>query len=173
MEFESSDPLPILEKDTASGFSYTPATFHTDMAVFPDSPVNPTVEQVQSIQRGLSTTMTTPHSLTSATPSLLDTPISKVSSPTVTSPTIAHISAPTSAPTPAPTSAPASAPSSTLDEALHAPWSATLKCHVLHDFTGTSVGPTVTIPDTPLEVFSLFYTPDLVLRSPIHMPKKP
>ena len=62
-EFELSDPVPILEKDTASGSFFTPATYHTDMAVFPDSPVNPAVEQVQSIQKGLSTTITTPHSL--------------------------------------------------------------------------------------------------------------
>ena len=36
-------------------------------------------------------------------------------------------------------------------------------CNIeMPNFTGTSVGPTVTIPDTPLEVFSLFYTPDLI-----------
>ena len=41
------------------------------------------------------------------------------------------------------------------------PWTTTLVAPVVHDFVGSS-GPTVPIPDTPLSIFQLFYTSDLL-----------
>ena len=45
---------------------------------------------------------------------------------------------------------------------VDSPLITTLKATTVHTFSGQSGGPRVTIPQTPLEIFRLFYTPEIV-----------
>lgn len=42
------------------------------------------------------------------------------------------------------------------------PWSETLSCPTFSAFTGSAQGPTLSLPDSPVEIFQLFFTPELV-----------
>ena len=41
-------------------------------------------------------------------------------------------------------------------------WSETLSYPIFPEFTGSTQGPTLSLPDSPLEIFQLFFTPELV-----------
>ncbi len=101
----------------------------------------------------------TPRPLTStappvAPPTQSSTPITSLQSPLPPTQSTSSVATPTqSLATPS-----QSQPTSS----LNLQWTSTLVAPEIKDFTGSAVGPTVPIPDTPLDIFTLYYTPDIV-----------
>ena len=97
-------------------------------------------------------------------------PISPQCSPTPSQPTSPPTPSQGRPVSPTQSTAPASSQSGTSQGTSGRPvspfstlWITTLKAPPFHNFTGTStVGPNVPIPDMPLAIFRLFYTPDVI-----------
>ena len=103
------------------------------------------------------------HTLSRSSTSVPDSPtLGHSSSPVPDSPTIGRSSSPVpDSPTPTQQSTGSPSPSSTAAPSLPTSWSSRLQSIVIEPFS-TPVGPTTAIPESPLEVFQLFFGDDLV-----------